>query len=68
MEENNGNMNYATALAELEEIVRGLQSESCDVDTLIERTRRAAELLTFCRNRLTATDQELRAILDSLSE
>ncbi len=29
-------------------------------------TRRAAELLAACRARLTATDAELRAILDSL--
>lgn len=53
-------------MAELESIVAKLRGDNCDVDALTAMTRRAAELLAACRARLTATDAELRAILDSL--
>ena len=56
---------YAEAVAELEAIVAKLRAENCDVDALTALTRRAAELLAACRERLTATDAELQAILDS---
>lgn len=57
---------YARSLSELESILSSLRSGNCDVDTLAERTRRAVELLKICRCRLTATEEELRTILDSL--
>lgn len=57
---------YTAALAELEKILAELRSESCNVDTLTQRTRRAVELLKFCRERLTTTEDELRNILASL--
>lgn len=57
---------YTQALAELEKILAELRSDACNVDTLTERTRRAVALLNFCRQRLTATEDELRGILQSL--
>lgn len=57
---------FNQSLAELEKILAELRSDSCDVDTLVQRTRRAVELLTFCRSRLTATEEELRGVLASL--
>ena len=57
---------YNKAVAELESILASLRSDTCDVDTLTERTRRAVELLKLCRSRLTTTEEELRSILDSL--
>lgn len=59
-------LSYTQALSELETILRTLQSDSCDVDRLTDLTRRASALLAHCRTRLTATDKELREILDSL--
>lgn len=57
---------YTKALSELEKILAELRSDSCDVDTLTAKTKRAVELLTFCRSRLTTTEEELRSILQSL--
>lgn len=57
---------YSEALAELEKILAELRSENCDVDTLTARTRRAVELLKFCRSKLVTTDEELRTILENL--
>ena len=54
---------YSQALAELEKILAQLRADNSDIDTLAERTRRAATLLAECRARLTRTEEELNAIL-----
>ena len=59
-------LTYEQALAELEQILKEMQGDQCDIDKLSEKTRRAAELLAACRSRLTATEAELRQILDSI--
>ncbi len=64
----NTDTTYAQALAELEKILTQLRAENCDVDTLAERTRRAAELLRDCRSRLTRTEDELSQILAELEQ
>lgn len=68
MESSEQNISYNDALGELEQILAGLRSEQCDVDTLAERTRRAAELLRDCRSRLTRTEDELSQILAELEQ
>lgn len=60
-------MSYRDAVNELDTILREMQSDNCDIDKLSAMTRRATELITECRNRLTATDEELRNILASLA-
>lgn len=60
-------LTYAQALAELEKILAQLRADNTDVDTLAERTRRAAALLADCRARLTRTEEELSSILEGLN-
>ncbi len=67
MEESEQNISYTDALSELESILATLRSEQCDVDTLAERTRRAATLLALCRSRLTRTEDELAKVLESIN-
>lgn len=62
------NLTYEQAATELEKILRTIQSDNCDIDKLSELTRRAIELLTFCRNKLTTTETELKQILSALEE
>ena len=59
---------YSESIRELEEILRKMQSDQCDIDNLAEYTRRASELIKECRQRLTATEQELATILEGLKE
>lgn len=59
-------LKYTQAINELDSILRTMQSDSCDIDRLTAYTRRATELLRECRTRLTATDEELRSILEGL--
>lgn len=66
MDENN--MSFNEALRELEGILSWLRSENCDVDVLAERTARAAVLLSECRRRLTRTEAELAAVLESMEQ
>ena len=62
------NLTYEKALAELEQILRAMQSDQCDIDKLASMTKRATELLAACRSKLTATESELREILDSMDQ
>lgn len=59
-------MTYREAVAQLESIIRAMQSDDVDIDKLSAMTRRATELIAECRSRLVATDEELRAILAEL--
>ena len=61
-------LTYNQAVAELDAILRTMQSDSCDIDRLTVYTRRATELLKECRSRLTTTDEELRSILAELEQ
>ena len=58
-------LSYTKAVAELEAILRHMQSDECYIDSLTKLTRRSSELLLECRKRLTATDEELKSILSS---
>lgn len=59
-------MSYREAVSELDAIVRRMQDDRIDIDQLATYTRRAAELLTECRARLTTTEEELRSVLDGI--
>jgi len=59
---------YTEAIIELETIVSEIENASIGVDELSEKVKRAAELLKFCRNKLTSTEKEVSAILKNLGE
>ncbi|MCC7076162.1 MAG: exodeoxyribonuclease VII small subunit [Acidimicrobiia bacterium] len=57
---------YGEAIAELEQILAEIEHDDVDVDRLAERVRRAAELLTFCRTRITDTRFEIERVVADL--
>lgn len=57
---------YSQAKQELEEIVTAIESNELDVDALTQKVKRASELITFCKEKLTKTDKELQKILDEI--
>ncbi|MCM1448719.1 MAG: exodeoxyribonuclease VII small subunit [Clostridiales bacterium] len=61
-------LSYNEALTQLGQIVNAMQADNCDIDKLAGYTRRATELIAECRRRLTATDEELSQILQSLQQ
>lgn len=57
---------YTQAREELEAIVTELEAGQSDMDSLTEKVKRAAELIAFCKEKLTKTDKELQKILDEI--
>lgn len=57
---------YTQAIAELESIVRKMQSDDCDIDNLSAYTARSLQLLKICKEKLLKTDEELKRLLDEL--
>ncbi len=53
---------YATAYAELMEIVASLQNDVTDIDALAARIERANELIKFCRERLRQTEETVQKL------
>ena len=52
-------LNYESAFAELQQIVRDLQEEAVGIDELTAKIARAAELIRFCREKLRMTEEEM---------
>lgn len=59
-------LTYTNAMAELESIVQKLQQSDTEIDQLCLLTERAVELLAFCKEKLTKTDEQLAKVLDSI--
>ena len=59
-------MNYSQAKKELEDIVLAIESGKLDIDALTSSVKRASELISFCKQKLTKTDEDLQKILDDI--
>ena len=57
---------YADAVDELDEILDQLDDEDIDIDVLSDLVARAAHLITVCRGRISAAQQAVAGIVDSL--
>lgn len=68
MEPTENNITYSQALAELEAIVKKMQSPDCDIDSLSNLTSRSLQLLKLCKAKLTATDEKLKTVLAELTD
>ena len=60
----NRQMKYEEAIGQLEKIVRQMENNELDVDQLSEQLKRAQQLIQFCRDKLSKTDEEIRQILE----
>lgn len=61
-------LSYRAAVAELEDIVRKMESDACDIDQLSNYTTRALQLLKYCKERLFKTNEEVERCLAELRE
>ncbi len=60
------NLSFGDAVAEVEEILSGLEDDNVDIDKLGEEVRRAVELIQVCRGKLEKTDAEVRQLVEGL--
>lgn len=58
--------NYTVALRRLEEIVSSLENNKLTIDELTDQLTEAQRLLTFCKEKLTSTDEEVKKILGNM--
>jgi exodeoxyribonuclease VII small subunit len=59
---------YREALDELRAIHARLRDDEVDIDTLLDDVKRAADLLAFCRERLTSVGERLEEVLTDFEE
>jgi len=64
----NREMTYSQALHELEKIVADIESEEVEIDLLAEKIKRASELISLCRRKLKAADEEVKKVLSAMDE
>jgi exodeoxyribonuclease VII small subunit len=60
------NLSFGEAVAEVEEILSGLEEETVDIDRLGDEVARAVELIQVCRQKLEKTDREVRDLVAGL--
>ena len=61
-----GEIGYAGAMAELDEILDELERDDLDVDVLAERVRRASVLIKLCRSRIDRARTDVEGIVTDL--
>ena len=61
-------MKYEEALHRLEEIVEKMEIDELDIDTLSAQLKEAQQLIKFCKDRLTKTDEEIKELLSPEQE
>jgi exodeoxyribonuclease VII small subunit len=57
---------YADAVTELDDILDQLDDDGIDIDVLSELVERAAYLITICRGRISAAQQRVVGIVETL--
>ena len=61
-------ISYSRALSELEKIIAEIESEETDLDVLSEKVKRAAALIKLCRQKLRATEEDVKKALAEMEE
>ncbi|GAA4018065.1 hypothetical protein GCM10022408_34710 [Hymenobacter fastidiosus] len=59
---------YRQAIAELETILRDLETDTVDVDDLTARVQRSAELIRLCRQKLRHAETTIDQVFDRLED
>ncbi len=59
-------INYARAFEELQAIVSEIELGQITVDILSEKVKRASELITICKTKLSSTEEDVNQILKEL--
>lgn len=65
---NNEPAGYAEAIAEVESILRELDSGAVDVDVLTVKVARAAELIDWCTARIAAVQEQVDGMVSSFED
>ncbi len=64
----NRELTYSQALSELEKIVSDIESEEVDIDILAAKIKRASFLITFCKEKLRTTEEDVKTVLCAMKD
>lgn len=53
---------FGNAIAEIEKILKEMESGQYDIDTMSSKVKRASELINRCRKKLHETEQEIQSV------
>ena len=56
-------MNYEEAIKELDSIVSKLEGNELNIDQMADQLKQAKKLISLCKDKLTRTDEEIKALL-----
>lgn len=59
---------YEDAVKELEAIVRCMENDELDVDSLAAQLKRAQQLVTLCKEKLASADKQINELLEQGNE
>lgn len=57
---------YGEAMQDLQDIMSSIENDDLDVDILLEKVKKAATLIKFCKDKLQKTNVEIQKILDEI--
>jgi exodeoxyribonuclease VII small subunit len=63
--ETNTQMTYEEAIAQLEELARQAENGTLPIDQLASKLKDAQQLLQFCKQKLTAAEEEVEKLLNA---
>jgi exodeoxyribonuclease VII small subunit len=61
-------LTYAEALAEIELIIQNIEDDKYTLDELSEKVKRISFLINYCKEKLRATEDELKNILKNIKD
>ncbi|MBO7139683.1 MAG: exodeoxyribonuclease VII small subunit [Prevotella sp.] len=56
------NLKYEEAFAQLQDIVRKMESDEYSIDEIAVQLKTAQQLIKFCKDKLTKTEEEIQKI------
>lgn len=59
---------YEDAVKELEAIVRCMENDELDIDSLAAQLKRAQQLVTLCKEKLASADKQINELLEQGNE
>lgn len=59
-------LNYTKALNELEQILDEVENSELNIDDILMKTKRAAFLIDYCKNKLTSVEAEIETVLSKI--
>ncbi len=63
---NKKKLNYTEAIERVEEILSKIERDELDVDQLAENVKEASQLISFCKEKLYKTEEEVEKILKTM--